>query len=109
MDAWHPLRVRRRIVVGLWLGWLPFGGLLMTLQDRFLPSPWAALIGVAYLAGFMIAGVWVSGLRCPRCHHDFAPLFVWKPRAIWNWRCDSCRAEIGDPLDDLSGVSVGMR
>lgn len=108
-DAWHPLRTRRRVVVGLWLGWLPFGGLLMTLQDRVLPGGLAALIGIAYLAVFMVAAVGVSGLRCPRCHRTFAPLFTWRPRAIWNWRCDRCRAEIGDPIDDFSGTPVGMK
>lgn len=77
---------------------MPFGVSMMALQDWILPSPWPVLILFAYIAGYMAVCLWVGRLPCPRCHRAFAPLFTGKRRALWNWRCDSCGCEIGDPI-----------
>ena len=85
-------------MLGLWLGWLPFGSLVMHLQESVLPPPWSVVVALAYLGSFMAAGLRFGGTRCPACGRPFVSLFARKVRAPWSWRCDNCGARIGEPL-----------
>jgi len=104
-DPWRPLRVWRRMVIGLWLGWLPFAALLIHLQETVLRPPWAVYVGVGYLSLFLICGVCANLCRCPKCGERFGRLvysvrerFSLPSRAPWAWRCDKCDTPLGDPI-----------
>ena len=71
-ELWPALRRRRRWALGLWLGWLPFAGLLMVAQDRWSVSPAATFpLVVAYAAAFIVAGHRWERWPCPRCGRPF--------------------------------------
>lgn len=90
MDPWHALKVRRRWLLGLWLGWLPFMGLLEWWQRRGLPAPWAVLLAVLYLAG-LLGLVWqLRRARCPGCGGALGSPLRFGAGALWLGRCQRC-------------------
>lgn len=101
-DPWQTLRVRRRWMVALWIGWLPFGLLLMELQESLLPAPWPFLLALGYLASFWVSSLRFAATRCPRCRRVFAPFFSFQVRG-WSRLCNSCGTAIGDPFGPDSG------
>jgi len=97
---WQRLRLLHRWSFGLWLGWIPFGALVMSLQDRYLPPPKALIVALTYMGAFAITG-WVFAFSpCPNCGDAFAfgfrSFFRWQ--APWAPRCVHCDARIGDPI-----------
>lgn len=99
---WRWLRLIHRWTFGLWLGWLPFGMLLLTVGERFLPSAVITIALFTYFGAFAVTAWTFSFLRCPKCRNPF--LFkglgfgAWQ--APWAPRCVHCGARIGDPLTD---------
>jgi DNA-directed RNA polymerase subunit RPC12/RpoP len=84
-------------VLGLWLGWVPFGVLVLNLQDTVLPPPWSAAAMFAYLAGFAMSGLRFGATPCPHCGHRFVEPMSLKFRSPWIWRCDHCGTKLGAP------------
>jgi hypothetical protein len=98
-EPWRTLRRRFRWMLGLWLGWLPFGVLVMRLQDSVLPPPWSIGVALAYLGAFMVAGLRYSLSRYPRYGHTFALGFRGRRTPAWAPRCLHCGIRLGAPLD----------
>lgn len=97
-DPWRTLRLRRRWLLGLGLGWLPFAAFLTWLQDTNTLAPWSPLLALPYLGCFVFHARQLHKGRCPRCGGPFTSLSRLKARALWYWQCDTCNAAIGDPV-----------
>ena len=85
-DAWRDIRRRRRLFLGTWLGGaiaIPFVSYPFTLMFNS-ESPYYVCI-VIYLAVVLIARVWLSFAKCPRCGRQFS-------QTIWfeNLFSDKC-------------------
>lgn len=98
MDQWHALRVRRRWLLGLSLGWLPFMGLLEVLQRHGLAVSWAVALTLLYFGGLIGVGRQLHRTSCPRCRRPFLALSRVRARTLWSWSCDSCDAPLGAPI-----------
>jgi hypothetical protein len=98
---WRRLLLLHRWAFGLWLGWLPFGAVVMVLQGRYLPPPVAIILALIYLGAFAATGWTLSFSACPNCGQTF--LFDSNRRLRWQSpfalpRCYHCNAQIGDPI-----------
>jgi hypothetical protein len=77
-EAWAKHRLHNRMALGLWLGWIPYGSLLMLVLVVWLHlSPgFMVAAGVPYLVALVIVGNRASVFRCPRCGSRF---YAWGP------------------------------
>jgi len=99
MDSrWRRLRLLHRLAFGLWLGWLPFGALVMSLQNSRLSPSSAIALALGYMAAFLVTSWIFSSLTCPNCGKTFA--FGSRSRRFVPWapRCVHCNARIGAPI-----------
>jgi hypothetical protein len=98
MDPWHTLKLRRRWLLGLWLGWLPLMGALEAWQRRGLSAAGAVLLAVGYLGVLLGLAQQVRRARCPQCGGAFHSGTRVRLPSLLAWRCDSCHAPVGAPL-----------
>jgi hypothetical protein len=77
-EQWREYRRRRLVGYGLWIGWLPYGGTLIYLQDSVA---WIGRNGVPLAVGYMlaacVAGLWLSFWPCPSCGRPFFLTTFW--------------------------------
>jgi hypothetical protein len=75
ISSWHAYRVRRRWVIGLFIGYLPgmfaLGTLLSPMFESDVPM---VLIALAWMLAWAVAICRFSSFACPRCRK---PFFGW--------------------------------
>src|SRR4051794_22080229 len=100
---WRRLQLLHRLSFGLWLGWLPFVMLIVSVQDRYLPPRVGLVVILVYMAAFAIPSWVFTLLTCPNCGKSFAfggfAMSRWRWQAPWAPRCVNCDARIGDPIE----------
>jgi DNA-directed RNA polymerase subunit RPC12/RpoP len=70
--AWNELRHRERLVIGLWLGYIPGVVSLGWLISFVTPSENTVIVIAAlWMLAFARAGLRVSFFRCPQCNNRF--------------------------------------
>lgn len=100
MDPWRRLRLLHRLTFGMWLGWLPFVFIVMSVQDRYLAPPRAMIAALTYMGAFAVVSWTFAFSSCPKCGKPFAFGFRLRWRAPWGkLTCIHCDAAIGDPVD----------
>jgi hypothetical protein len=69
--VWAKHRKRLHFLVGLWVGWVPFGVLVTMGLRRLGILPWAPVFVVLYMLAIIVAAILWGTFRCPRCGHKF--------------------------------------
>ena len=94
-DSWRVFRWLRGLTIGLWLGWLPFGVLVVDRLQFAAAERLAIALLLVYVASFLTAGLLLTRWPCPRCHKSF----VWNPRhrrrSLWPTTCAHCDLRVG--------------
>lgn len=101
-EVWAKHRRYTRLSWGLFLGWIPYGGLIggIFLAWLHLPSSFAFAAVVPYVLALITVSQIVSMFRCPRCGSRF---YAWGPFGLGRngfarkcrncgllkWQCDS--------------------
>ena len=101
---WSRLQRLHRWTMGLWLGWLPLGVLMISLQDRILPSSLVVIVLLTYMAAFGITGWVLAFAACPNCDQPFL-VGRFRLQVPWALHCSHCNARIGDPIASRPGRS----
>lgn len=102
---WRQLRLLHRLVMGLWLGWLPCGLLVMATREGTALGTGMYVAGGLYFAAFMLCSAIFSLWPCPNCGHIFIGL-RFLPYNLFNPRCANCRAQIGDAITGPTPTKV---
>ena len=102
-EHWRQHRRHNRAVLLLWLGWLPFGGLVVSpaMQVTGSENFGFALAG-AWMLAFLTSGARAGNFRCPRCGKQFFSK-SWYHNG-WSAKCLHCGLPKGSgskrrPLD----------
>jgi len=96
-EALKRIRRRRRWFVGLFLGWIPFGGVLAVVAQAFGGLSEATLLvpALAYMLTWAVFSGLVTYSHCPRCGKLFHGPYWWSNPV--RRRCKYCRLPIKEP------------
>jgi hypothetical protein len=83
------IRVRRRLMWGVWLGFLPIL-ILLSFSDV---SRLAEIIAPAWMALIVVTSALVLFSKCPRCDSLFHTTVLW--RNVWAKKCIHCGLPLG--------------
>jgi hypothetical protein len=99
-DAWNDLYLRRVILIGLSVGFLPavaFLCFVVTTFSRTAHGGEDAVCGpiaILWLVALFIAAIRANLFRCPRCRQFFCN--PWGGRWIFATKCPHCGIRMGD-------------
>ena len=97
--SWNQFRLLRGAALGLWLGGLPFVGLVILFGDRVLASV-PPILALSYMVAFIVAQSLLAFWPCPRCGKSFAFKFGFHQRqSVWPTSCVHCGFEEGSAID----------
>jgi hypothetical protein len=88
-EQWQRYRRNSRAVWFFWLGWLPFGALVVFPAMRFTGSEKLGFgLGFAWMLAFGVFGIRAGNFRCPRCGNKFFST-RWYQNS-WSFKCVHC-------------------
>ena len=107
---WRRVRRWHRLSLGMWLGWLPYGAVMIGLGERALPRLMSEILIGAYMLAFVVSGGLAAFALCPACGNTFGiGGRVFRFDAPWAPRCRHCGAKIGEPLEAPKESRTGRR
>jgi hypothetical protein len=102
---WRSYRRWRLAAIISYLGWVPYGLLVMFTADAFgvgRSSPVRLVPMFAWLLFFAVVAVGLSTMRCPRCEETFFMRMPWPGHWPFAGRCLHCELPkwaTCDPVD----------
>jgi hypothetical protein len=94
-DAWKDYHRRKWLLIGLFIGWMPYGILVSLFWTKILVLPEKNLIYVIvpYMVVIAIASIRFSFFKCPRCEqyfHSRGPLWIFSYHNTFTSKCLNC-------------------
>jgi hypothetical protein len=102
-DGWNDYIRRRNALLIVFLGYLPWGALVMlSMQYLRLPYKFGMPLVVAWFLAFPVVGIRYQLWRCPRCGKGFAYTWCYN-RSYFARKCVHC----GLTKRELAGIARG--
>lgn len=114
-DPWRRLRVHRWILFGGWLGWLPYGILIMNLRRATGVAALPPIMMASYALAWLANGIALGFMPCPRCgrrfssRKDFGNRYAKGYSNAFTRRCLNCGQRAYQPLDPAPVETVPFR
>jgi hypothetical protein len=91
-EKWKILRRRSGIFFWMWIGWIPYGALVMLGLDWLKLDRLVPYFLIPYMLAWAVMGVSMSNFPCPACGKTFfRKNFLGLPyNNIWTSKCLHC-------------------